>query len=180
MLRWFFLFAMFSVIFGAAIVVWWNLQNEKQRQRLVRNLASSVNPEATVRTTVLIEKPSRAAGLRGMLSAGRLPGRAGRVDRISKTRFLLLTLGAAFLGFIFGTKLIGTIGILAPVIGAFAGGAVPRMYRARFRDKRIAAIEEQFPEALDFLARSVRAGNAFSIALELLASEAAEPLNRRL
>ena len=62
---------------------------------------------------------------------------AGRIDRLSKTRFFLLTLGAAFIGFVFGIRFIDTIGVLAPVIGAFAGGAVPRMYRAKFRDIRI-------------------------------------------
>jgi tight adherence protein B len=40
----------------------------------------------------------------------------------------------------------------------------------------MAAIEEQLPDALDFIARSVRAGNALSISLEMLAGEAREPL----
>lgn len=59
-------------------------------------------------------------------------------------------------------------------------GMVPKVYRSRNRDKRLAAMEEQFPDALDFLARSVRAGNAFSIALELLAGESAEPLKSEI
>jgi tight adherence protein B len=180
MLRWFFLFAIFIVIYGAAGLVWWYIQNEKRRQRVVRNLASNVNPEGGVRTTILIQKPSRAAGLAGMLKAGRSSERADRIDRLSKGRFFLLTLLFAFGGFMMGTKLTGTIGFLAPVIGAFAGAALPRLYRAKHRDKRLAAIEEQFPEALDFLGRSVRAGNAFSIALELLAEEAGEPLKSEI
>jgi tight adherence protein B len=36
--------------------------------------------------------------------------------------------------------------------------------------------EQQFPEALDFLARAMRAGHAFSISLEMLADESAPPL----
>jgi tight adherence protein B len=175
-MRWVYLFAMFCVVYGAAALVWWYVQSEKRRQRVVRNLASNVNSEPAVVTTVLIQKPSGSAGLAGMLKTGRSAAGAGRLDRLSKTKFLLLTLFSAIAGFMIGTKLTGTIGILAPVICAFVGGMVPRIYRARFRDKRLGAIEEQFPEALDFLARSVRAGNAFSIALELLAGEAQEPL----
>ena len=38
--------------------------------------------------------------------------------------------------------------------------------------------EEQFPEALDFLARSMRAGHAFSVSLEMLGEESPEPLGR--
>jgi tight adherence protein B len=36
--------------------------------------------------------------------------------------------------------------------------------------------ENQFPESLDFLARSLRAGHAFSVSLEMLAQESPEPL----
>ena len=39
-------------------------------------------------------------------------------------------------------------------------------------------LEEQFPEALDFLARSMRAGHAFSISLEMLGEEMADPLGQ--
>ena len=36
--------------------------------------------------------------------------------------------------------------------------------------------EEQFPDALDFLARSMRAGHAFSISLEMMSEEMPDPL----
>ena len=39
-------------------------------------------------------------------------------------------------------------------------------------------LEEQFPEALDFLARSMRAGHAFSISLEMVGEEMADPLGQ--
>ena len=39
-------------------------------------------------------------------------------------------------------------------------------------------LEEQFPEALDFLARSMRAGHAFSISLEMVGEEIADPLGQ--
>jgi tight adherence protein B len=177
---WFFLFVAFLVIYGAAALVWWYVQSEKRRQRVVRSLASNVNPEGSVTTTVLIQKPGKASGLASMLKSGRSPASVGRIDRLSKGKFLLVTILFAALGYMAGTKFTGTVGVLAPVIGAFTLGVLPRLYRARHRDKRLAAMEEQFPDALDFLARSVRAGNAFSIALELLAGESVEPLKSEI
>jgi tight adherence protein B len=39
-------------------------------------------------------------------------------------------------------------------------------------------LEEQFPESLDFLARSMRAGHAFSISLEMVGEELTDPLGQ--
>jgi len=44
------------------------------------------------------------------------------------------------------------------------------------RTKRFAKFEEKFPEAIDTLARAVRAGHAFTTALEMIANEIAEPV----
>jgi tight adherence protein B len=45
------------------------------------------------------------------------------------------------------------------------------------RTKRFDKFEELFPQAIDTLARAVRAGHAFTTALELIASEVAEPVS---
>jgi tight adherence protein B len=55
-------------------------------------------------------------------------------------------------------------------------GVIPILYIRHKRSARLAEFERQFPEALDFMARSVRAGHAFSVSLELLASETPDPL----
>ena len=55
-------------------------------------------------------------------------------------------------------------------------GMLPYMYVLHERSKRMGAFEEQFPEALEFLARAMRAGHAFSIALEMLSEESPQPL----
>lgn len=175
MAGWFALFTLFLIVYGAAVVVWWNVETERIRQQLVRNLAANVAGEGVVTTTVLTEKPGRDRGIAGLFGR-RGPEGPARVDRYARLKFILLTLLAALAGFMIGKQMIGTLGFLAPVIGAVVGGMAPQMYRSKNRDKRLAAMEQQFPDALDFLARSVRAGNAFSIALELLAGEASEPI----
>jgi tight adherence protein B len=60
--------------------------------------------------------------------------------------------------------------------GIFA--ALPYLYMRRKRTKRLDKFEEQFPEALDFLARSMRAGHAFTISLEMLGEELPDPLGQ--
>jgi tight adherence protein B len=44
------------------------------------------------------------------------------------------------------------------------------------RTKRLRRFEEQFPESLEFVARSMRAGHAFSVSLEMIYREFQEPL----
>ncbi len=53
---------------------------------------------------------------------------------------------------------------------------LPLLYLRRRRKKRIAAFEAQFPDALQFIARAMRAGHAFSVALEMLYKEFSNPL----
>jgi len=54
---------------------------------------------------------------------------------------------------------------------------VPWMIVGVRRSRRFNAFEERFPEAIDFLGRAVRAGHAFSTALELIADEMPEPIS---
>jgi tight adherence protein B len=56
--------------------------------------------------------------------------------------------------------------------------ALPYLYVRHKRRKRLDRMEEQFPESLDFLARSMRAGHAFSISLEMLGEEMEDPLGQ--
>lgn len=65
--------------------------------------------------------------------------------------------------------------LTAPPLMAFLG-ALPILYLRRKRKKRLEAFEEQFPEALDFLARSMRGGHAFTISLKMVSEDSPEPL----
>jgi tight adherence protein B len=59
---------------------------------------------------------------------------------------------------------------------AAAVGASPLAYVWRRRNRRMRKFEEQFPESLEFVSRSMRAGHAFSVSLDLLHKEFQEPL----
>lgn len=55
-------------------------------------------------------------------------------------------------------------------------GSLPFLFVSRKRAQRLAQFEKQFPEALDFLARAMKAGHAFAATLEMLANESPAPL----
>jgi len=57
------------------------------------------------------------------------------------------------------------------------GFLLPYSYASFRRTKRFEKFEELFPEAIDTLARAVRAGHAFTTALEMITNEVAEPVS---
>lgn len=60
-----------------------------------------------------------------------------------------------------------------PALGA---GSLPLLYVGRRRTSRLRKFEELFPESLEFVSRSMRAGHAFSVSLDMLHKEFQEPL----
>jgi tight adherence protein B len=66
---------------------------------------------------------------------------------------------------------------LLAFIPAIIAGLLPLLYVARVKSKRMFKFESQFPESLEFIARSMRAGHAFSVSLEMLHREFQEPLS---
>ncbi len=56
------------------------------------------------------------------------------------------------------------------------GFMLPYFYISYRRTKRFEKFEELFPEAIDTLARAVRAGHAFTTALEMISDEISEPV----
>ncbi len=65
---------------------------------------------------------------------------------------------------------------LLVLILVVTGGSIPFLVIAFKRYKRFSKFEEQFPDAIDLLARAVRAGHAFTTGLELIGSEMPEPV----
>src|SRR5438128_11096420 len=57
------------------------------------------------------------------------------------------------------------------------GAIMPYSFASYRRSKRSQKFEELFPDAIDTLARAVRAAHAFTSALELIANEVGEPVS---
>jgi tight adherence protein B len=60
--------------------------------------------------------------------------------------------------------------------GALMAAALPIVLLRRAARKRLTLFESQFPGSLEFIARSMRAGHAFSVSLEILHQECEQPL----
>ncbi|HZQ25476.1 MAG TPA: type II secretion system F family protein [Terriglobales bacterium] len=71
-----------------------------------------------------------------------------------------------------GTQYAAILGWVGLILGFF----IPYGYVSYKRSKRFEKFEELFPEAIDTLSRAVRAGHAFTTALELIGSEVSEPV----
>jgi len=69
-------------------------------------------------------------------------------------------------------------GTTSAIVFALVTGMIPYLVVRHKRTARLNKLEEQFPDALDFLARSMRAGHAFSISLEMIGEEIADPLGQ--
>jgi tight adherence protein B len=176
---WLLLFASFLGLFGAALYLWWRTDCTKRQKKMGDAIRAGAGPARTVvKAIVLVEPPAKTSGLAAFFRASSAEA-AGNGDW-SRGRLVVLTALAALAGMLAGLWLVGIIGASAPVIGACAGAALPAAVQRKKRRKRLARFEEQFPDALDFLSRSIRAGNAFSVALELLGTEAAEPLQTEI
>jgi tight adherence protein B len=61
-------------------------------------------------------------------------------------------------------------------VPALLFGSLPLLYVMRKRSARMRRFEELFPDSLEFVARSMRAGHAFSVSLEMIHREFQEPL----
>ncbi len=69
---------------------------------------------------------------------------------------------------------------LAAMLLACGVGSLPYLYILRRRAKRFLQFEENFPDALDSLARSMRAGHPFPAAMEIVAEESEPPVSAEI
>ena len=116
----------------------------------------------------LLRRSERVSAIQDALAQAGMKFRAGN--------FLLLCvlcgIGAGLATVLYTRN--AAIAWAALVIGAF----LPYSFVSYRRQKRFEKFEELFPEAIDTLARAVRAGHAFTTALEMISNEIAEPVLR--
>src|SRR5580765_5452834 len=176
--------AVFVVVALAVFVIASLLDERSSKARLLRERLSTVQKTAEgeagqelalLRDEVmskipaldnLLRRSSSISNLQTLLEQADVKSRAGNV-------LLLCLLSGAGLGLI--------VLVFSPFpqfawLGLIIGGFLPYSYANYKRSKRFSKFEELFPEAIDTLARAVRAGHAFTTALELITAEVAEPV----
>jgi tight adherence protein B len=120
----------------------------------------------------LLRRSSRISNLQPFLEQADLKIRAGNI--LVLCAISSVALGAV--GFIAAGSMPANQALLFALVGMVLGGFLPYSYASYRRTKRFQKFEELFPEAIDTLARAVRAGHAFTTALELIANELSEPV----
>jgi len=137
-------------------------QQPNEDLALVRDQALSEIPALDT----LLRRSAKIANLQDFLSQAGLTIRAGN---------LLFLSGVSAVVFAGAILFLGQASAFA-VVGAIIGAFLPYSYASYRRNKRFQKFEELFPEAIDTLARAVRAGHAFTTALEMISDEVAEPV----
>lgn len=93
---------------------------------------------------------------------------------LTVSTFLLMSVFFASLAYVVVWLTVG-FQILAVFAGLMAAG-IPYLYVRHKRNQRVWKFEEQFPEAVDLIARALRAGHAFTTSLSMVADEAPDPV----
>jgi len=114
----------------------------------------------------LLRRSTRVSDLQKTLSQAGLNTRAGNFLGIC----FLAAIGTGIIVFVASDKI--EIALAGMAIGFF----LPYSYASMKRHKRFTKFDELFPEAIDTLARAVRAGHAFTTALEMITNEINEPV----
>jgi tight adherence protein B len=172
----------FLAVSAAAFVVLLLLDRRSAQARILRDRLSAVQkPGEPSEESVLVRddlmsripaldtllrRSERVSMLQKMLNQGEVHIRPGNF-------LMICVLSAALLGLIL---FLAGDNLLFGWAGALLGFFLPYAYASHMRSKRFQHFEEKFPETMDTLARAVRAGHAFTTALEMISNEIAEPI----
>jgi tight adherence protein B len=94
--------------------------------------------------------------------------------RFTVGTFILAIACCALLGFVIAMRF--TFSVWFSCLAAAITGLLPYLYVKRARTKRLLKFEEQFPEAIDLVARALRAGHSLPTGLSMVADELVAPV----
>lgn len=169
------------VLFLEGVFLTWNAYKGPEKTRIAKRLQAisaggSRGQGATLAKQRLL---AQTPGLQNLLLS--IP-RIHLLDRLLLQSGLNISV-AAFLGLsvilaLFGTVIAIFLGfpLFLVIIAAIAAGALPLIFVLRAKSKRMTAIENQLPDALDLMGRAMRAGHAFPSALRMVGNEMSEPI----
>jgi len=183
---WTWLTISFLVVFAAvllAIGLAWGWMQARRNARFSERVKAASRRREPQKTTILhsaVDKEELPHRVMGESAYGALQN---TLDQAGTTwtpgALMFLTVALAATGVLIGLVVppLGPRWLTMLVLGAGLG-IVPYVWLVFARKRRLAAFEEQFPDALDFLARAMRAGHAFSVGLELLPDESIDPISQ--
>lgn len=185
----FFAIVTFIVIAGFIVGLYWLLvlgPEQRARQALRRRMIGVPAPQRKADSTsfVDVQRFSTLATLQKALT--RLNGLTQPLQAMLDQAGLRMTVGTLVLASIcaalFAFVVSGTMtrGFGIRMAWALAAGLMPLAYVRHKREVRRKRFEELFPEALDIIARSLRAGHAFTTGLAIAAEQVPDPVASEL
>ncbi len=169
-----------AIVLGAywAFVV---IPEDRSARKLRQRLRAEVVPESP-RAGGLTRRAAPLSALKGLDA---LLGRSGRlVEPLRRTveqSGLSVTIGLIVLATVFTASLAFVVVRLvtglnwAAAVVAVAAGAVPYLLVRYAAVRRTRLFEDQFPQAIDLIASSLRAGHAFTSGVSMVSDEVADP-----
>ena len=176
--------ATFGLCLGIILGAYWAfvvIPEDKSARQLRRRLRAEVVPEGP-RTGNLTRRAAPLSALKGLDA---LLGRSGRLAeplrRTVEQSGLSITVGLVVLASIFAAsscyvivRLVTGLNSAAAVV-AIGAGSVPYLLVRYAAGRRTRLFEDQFPQAIDLIASSLRAGHAFTAGVSMVSDEVAEP-----
>lgn len=156
-----------------------------ERTKLLRRLKHGAVADARAgAASGLLEQPiQRLSDVRVLeFALSRAKGLSGPLERLVTQSGLKLTVGTLILMSLFAAC-VGYLVVKWLTYFTYLGlaaaplfGAVPFLVVRYIRTRRFEKFEEQFPEAIELMARALRAGHAFPTGLQMVADEMPEPV----
>lgn len=110
-----------------------------------------------------------------------VPGAVGTLDLLRQSGENW-SVASVMVGAVIGAALTGWVAsyfiptTILVVVVSVAAGCIPYVYLLVKREQRFRKCDQLLPEAIDLMARGLRAGHALTAVLEMVANEMAEPL----
>lgn len=148
----------------------------KQRMRLLEGGSAQSESISLLKSRVLSDLPLFDRVLHSfprMAALDRWVLQSGTATSVG--RLFALTLLAGVATFMV-SLLLNVPPIVAALFFALPASGIPWIVVGRHRSARLAKFEEQLPDTLDLIGRALRAGHAFPIAMQMVATEAADPI----
>ena len=168
----------FVAIVGLLAGIVWALESGRRVSARLGGAAVRGEQESfdILRVDVSEDEP-HLAGLNRLAlyrSINRLRTQAGYGD--DATRFVVLLAALAVVGLVVGWARTGWL--LGGLIGGAALPALPVLFLVYKRYQRFERFGQLFPDALDMMARAIRAGNALTGSIQLVGDEMPDPVGR--
>ena len=168
-------FLIFLAIVVLIVGVWWVAQAERTMKARLKRPSPTDGP-----TRILRPEVERVEG-----AVGELLGRTGLMERLGNlvtqsaykgtaSDFILIIVAFAVVGGAAGWLRTGSF--LWGLAAALVLGSLPIAYLLYRRRKRLNTFQTQFPDALDTITRAIRAGNALSGAIRVVAEDMPDPV----